>query len=118
MPLLRRLFGKKRLAETVSFRPDAAPEYQACAAAAIADGRYLLFRPDADGCAILLLSTNPKLIASVSRHTGPCGRPVMLVEWLCEASADHRDHLTAGDFVASLTAMPPLCGRPSFALET
>jgi hypothetical protein len=118
MPLLRHLFGKKRLAETVSFRPEVASEDRAGAAAAITEGRYLLFRPDAEGRAILLLNTNPKLIASISRDTGPGDRPVMLVEWLCEASADHRDHLMAGDFSACCTTTPPLYGRPPFALET
>jgi hypothetical protein len=119
MPLLlRRLFGKKRLAETITFLPAVAPEDRAPAAAAIEGGHYLLFSPDADGHAILLLNTSPKLIASISREVSPCGRAGMVVAWLCAASADHRDHLTAGDFTASRAAMPPLCERTPFALET
>lgn len=118
LSLLHRLFGKRRPTETVSFRSEVAPEDRARVAGAIAGGRYLLFNSGADGRAVLLLNTSPKLIASISRDVSSLGRPVMMVEWLCEASANHRDYLTAGDFSACCAATSPLYGQPPFALET
>ncbi|MFA6113278.1 MAG: hypothetical protein WC729_04785 [Sphingomonas sp.] len=95
--MLGRIFGKKRPAETISFLADVAQHHRDPTREAIAGGRYLLFTPDADGRAVLLLNTDPRLIASVLRRAAG-GSSDLIVEWVCEASDDHRDHLAADNF--------------------
>jgi len=99
--LLSGIFGKKRPAETLTFAADVRPDYRGQAKEAIERGRYLVFAPVADGRAVLLLGTTPRLVASVLRQADTSGRAAMVVEWVCEASADHRDQLAIDNFDGS-----------------
>jgi hypothetical protein len=104
--LLSRIFGKKRPAETISFLADVAQHHRDLTRETIAGGRYLLFTPEADGRAVLLLNTDPRLIASVLRRGAACGSSDLIVEWVCEASDDHRHHLAADNFSSCCIPAP------------
>lgn len=99
--MLSGIFGKKRPTETLTFAADVRSDYRGHAKEAIERGRYLVFAPVADGRAVLLLGTSPRLVASVLRQTDASGRAAMIVEWVCEASADHRDQLAVDNFDGS-----------------
>lgn len=96
--LLGFIFRKKRRAVPLTFLPGVAPELQAPARKAIDAGRYLVFAPVADGRAVLLLSTTPRLIASVLRRADAAGESAMTVEWVRKAGPGHREHLAADRF--------------------
>ena len=106
--MLSRIFGKKRPAETITFLVDVAQHHRDPTREAILGGRYLLFTPEADGRAVLLLNIHPRLIASVQRRAAR-GHSDLIVEWVCEASDDHRDHLAADNF--ALCCLTPTAER-------
>lgn len=90
--MLGGIFGKKRRAEAVTFLPGVAQEHRDPTGEAIAAGRYWIFAPESGGHAVLLLGTSPRLVASVVRERTESGSS-MIVEWVCEASDDHRHQL-------------------------
>jgi hypothetical protein len=101
-----RIFAKRHRGETISFLEEVAPHHRDPTREAIAGGRYLLFTPEADASAILLLNTSPRLIASVRRRAVAYGTSELIVEWVCEASEDHRHHLTGDNFSSCCIQAP------------
>jgi len=99
----------------LTFLPAVASKYHAPARRAISRGRYLVFAPVANGRAVLLLTTTPRLVASVRRRTDAAGNSAMTVEWVRIAGPDHREHLAADRFDEACADYAPADGAAAMS---
>jgi hypothetical protein len=84
--LISSLFEKSNQGRRVRSARGVAPALAAVAEAAIAQGRYRIYDPRPDGRAVLLLATEPRLVASIRRDEN--APDTIVVESVREADPD------------------------------